>query len=75
MAANARTSTFLLIFGNVTPATSCERVDATHLRLTLALPLVNPSASCRLFYSYGSFSPPGAPSYTADMGTGNAVFV
>jgi hypothetical protein len=39
----------------------------------LASPLTNPSASCLLFYPYGSFSPVGAPNYTADMGIGNAV--
>ena len=60
--------------GTLRPATACVRIDATHLRLTLASPLTNPSASCLLFYPYGSFSPVGAPSYTADMGTGNAVY-
>ena len=59
--------------GTLRPATACLRIDATHLRLMLASPLTNPSASCLLFYPYGSFSPVGAPSYTADMGTGNAV--
>ncbi len=60
--------------GTLRPATSCVRVDSTHLRITLSSPLVNPSASCLLFYPYGSFSSSGAPSYTADMGTGNAVY-
>jgi hypothetical protein len=60
--------------GTLRPATACVRIDATRLRLTLASPLVNPSASCLLFYPYGSFSPTSAPSYTADMGTGNAVY-
>src|SRR5271166_2046099 len=60
--------------GTLRPAISCVRVDATHLRLTLASPLVNPSASCLLFYPYGSYSPSGAPTYTAGMGTGNAVY-
>ena len=60
--------------GMLRPATSCVRIDATHLRFTLASPLVNPSASCLLFYPYGSYSPSGAPTYTADMGTGNAVY-
>ena len=55
--------------GTLRPATACLRIDATHLRLMLASPLTNPSASCLLFYPYGSFSPVGAPSYTADMGT------
>jgi hypothetical protein len=59
--------------GTLRAATACLRIDATHLRLMLASPLTNPSASCLLFYPYGSFSPSGAPSYTADMGTGNAV--
>jgi hypothetical protein len=60
--------------GTLRPATSCVRIDSTHLRITLASPLVNPSASCLLFYPYGSFCPSGAPSYTADMGSGNAVY-
>jgi hypothetical protein len=60
--------------GTLRRATACARIDATHLRLTLASPLTNPSASCLLFYPYGSFSPAGMPSYTADMGTGNAVY-
>lgn len=60
--------------GTLRPATACVRVDATHLSLTLASPLTNPSASCLLFYPYGSFSPSGTPSYTGDMGRGNAVY-
>ena len=60
--------------GTLRPATACVRIDAMHLRLTLASPLINPSASCLLFYPYGSFSPAGMPSYTADMGMGNAVY-
>jgi hypothetical protein len=60
--------------GTLRPVTACTRVDATHLRLTLASPLTNPSTSCLLFYPYGSYSPSGAPGYTADMGTGNAVY-
>jgi hypothetical protein len=59
--------------GVLVPATACARVDATHLRLTLAQALVNASAACLLFYPYGSFSPTGAPGYRADMGRGNAV--
>lgn len=59
--------------GVLVPATACARVDAIHLRLTLAQALTNASASCLLFYPYGSFSPSGAPSYRADMGRGNAV--
>jgi hypothetical protein len=60
--------------GTLRQATACVRIDATHLRLTLASPLNNQSASCLLFYPYGSFSPAGAASYTADMGTGGAVY-
>jgi hypothetical protein len=60
--------------GTLRPATACTRVDATHLQLTLASSLTNPSASCLLFYPYGSYSPAGLPSYTADMGSGNAVY-
>jgi hypothetical protein len=60
--------------GPLRQATACERVDATHLRLTLASPLTSPSASCLLFYPYGSYSPYGTPGYTADMGRGNAVY-
>jgi hypothetical protein len=60
--------------GTLRQATACARIDATHLRLTLASPLVNASASCLLFYPYGSFSPSGTPGYTADMGRGNAVY-
>jgi hypothetical protein len=59
--------------GTLRPATACLRIDATHLRLLLASPLTNPSACCLLFYPYGSFSPVSTPSYTADMGIGNAV--
>lgn len=49
--------------GTVVNATACVRVDATHLRITLATALVNASASCRLFYPYGYF----------DIGRGDAV--
>ena len=59
--------------GMLVPATACARVDATHLQITLAQALVNPSASCLLFYPYGSYTPTGAPTYRADMGRGNAV--
>ena len=59
--------------GALRRATACVRVDATHLRLTLASPLSNPSGSCRVFYPYGSYSPAGLPTYTGDMGRGNAV--
>ena len=60
--------------GTLRRATACVRIDATHLRLTLASSLTNPSASCLLFYPYGSFSPSGTASYTGDMGRGNAVY-
>jgi hypothetical protein len=60
--------------GALRPATSCTHIDATHLRLTLASPLVNASAACLLFYPYGSYSPSGTPAYTGDMGRGNAVY-
>ena len=33
----------------------------------------NSSASYRLFYPYGSYSPAGLQAYTGDMGRGNAV--
>ena len=49
--------------GNIVTATACVRLNATQLRITLAEPLVNPSASCRLFYPYG----------TTTIGRGNAV--
>jgi hypothetical protein len=59
--------------GTLHRATACVRVDATHLRLTLASPLTHPSTKCLLFYPYGSFNPSDTPSYTGDMGRGNAV--
>ncbi len=49
--------------GAVVTATACTRVDATHLQLTLSQPLTNGSASCHLYYPYGSNS----------IGRGNAV--
>ncbi len=49
--------------GPIVAATSCSRVDATHLALTLATPLTHASAACLLFYPYGS----------ATIGRGNAV--
>src|ERR1700731_3380221 len=36
--------------GTLRSATACLRIDATHLRILLASPLTNPSASCLLFY-------------------------
>lgn len=59
--------------GTLVPATSCSRIDATHLLIALTGTLTNPSANCLLFYPYGSYSPSGALSYTADLGRGNAV--
>ena len=49
--------------GSVVPATSCQRMDTRHLKLTLAQPLQNPSAACNLFYPYGNTA----------IGRGNAV--
>ncbi len=49
--------------GSVIAATSCMRIDATHLQITLATPLMNTSAACLLFYPYGSTT----------IGRGNAV--
>jgi hypothetical protein len=49
--------------GPIVNATSCERIDATHLRLHLATALQNVSAACLLFYPYGP----------TQIGRGNAV--
>ena len=49
--------------GVIVPAVSCQRVDATHLRIILSRGLQNSSGSCRLFYPYGS----------AQIGRGNVV--
>ena len=49
--------------GLVVAATSCSRVDSTHLAVTLATPLAHASAACLLFYPYGSTT----------IGRGNAV--
>jgi hypothetical protein len=40
--------------GTMIDAIAAARVDATHLSLTLAAPITNPSASVTLFYPYGS---------------------
>ena len=49
--------------GTLVLASTCTRVDATHLALTLAQPLRNSSAQCNLYYPYGDGS----------IGRGNAV--
>ncbi len=49
--------------GRIVTATACTRIGGTQLAITLAQSLVNPSASCRLFYPYGA----------GMMGRGNAV--
>ncbi len=49
--------------GTIRIAVSCERVDATHLRITLSSALTSPSTGCGLFYPYGSNR----------IGRGNAV--
>jgi hypothetical protein len=49
--------------GPLRHATACARIDGTHLLLTLDGALTNASASCQLFYPYGS----------TRIGHGNAV--
>jgi len=49
--------------GSIVGATSCLRLNATQVQITLARPLVNVSSACRLFYPYG----------TTTIGRGNAV--
>jgi hypothetical protein len=49
--------------GTIITATAATRVDATHLAVTLAAPVTNPSAEVLLFYPYGS----------TQIGRGNAV--
>ncbi len=48
---------------SIIQAIGCARIDATHLRLTLASAPANPSAFCSLFYPYGNVT----------IGRGNAV--
>ena len=49
--------------GPIVQAAACVRLDATQLQITLARPLVNTAAACRLFYPYG----------IATIGRGNVV--
>ena len=55
------------------PATSCSRIDAMHLRVTLAREVSDTAAQCLLLWQYGSFTPAGAMSHRADMWRSNAV--
>ncbi len=49
--------------GTIVTATACKRLNTTQVQITLSQALVNPSASCRLFYPYGATM----------IGRGNAV--
>jgi len=49
--------------GTIITANAAARVDATHLAVTLAAPIANPSADVLFFYPYGS----------TQIGRGNAV--
>jgi hypothetical protein len=49
--------------GRILSAISCQRLDATHLQITLDGSLQNSSGACHLFYPYGS----------TQIGRGNAV--
>ena len=49
--------------GPIIIATSCSRIDATHLNLILAAPLTQTSNNCFLFYPYGNTA----------IGRGNAI--
>ena len=49
--------------GPIIAATSCSRIDSSHLVVTLSQDLVNSSTSCNLFYPYGNTT----------IGRGNAI--
>jgi hypothetical protein len=49
--------------GTIVSAISCQRIDATHLLITLQTALQNVSSACHLYYPYGP----------AQIGRGNAV--
>ncbi len=49
--------------GTIVSAISCQRIDATHLLITLQTSLQNVSGACQLYYPYGP----------AQIGRGNAV--
>ena len=49
--------------GTIITGTAASRVDATHLAVTMAAPITNPSAEVLFFYPYGS----------TQIGRGNAV--
>jgi hypothetical protein len=49
--------------GAIVSAISCQRIDATHLQITLQTTLQNVSAACQLYYPYGP----------TQIGRGNAV--
>lgn len=49
--------------GPIRTASTCTRVDATHLRITLSAAMTQPATSCWFFYPYG----------TPSIGRGNAV--
>lgn len=40
--------------GAIRTATTCARINATHLRVTLASALTSPTSGCSLFYPYGN---------------------
>lgn len=39
--------------GTIVSATSCQRIDATHLQIVLGKALQNPAGACQLFYPFG----------------------